>query len=121
MTRPFDLVAEGGPDNVWIVEVGERASDGDFVTWSAAVTATDPEVERTDDGFTVAWTSPSAGEVTFGSTAPFTVAGEEVAQADFPRHESAFGTVDRLDTTYELSSDDATLVLDFDTATRTVG
>ena len=38
MTKPFDLVAEGGPDNVWLVEVG--SDDGgtldDFV---AALTA----------------------------------------------------------------------------------
>ncbi|MCB1250275.1 MAG: hypothetical protein KDB36_12740 [Acidimicrobiales bacterium] len=121
MVQPFDLVAEGGPDNVWIVEVGEQALDGDFAAWRSTIAAAQPTVERTDDGFTVAWTSPSAGEVTFGSTTPFTVAGEEVAQADFPRHDSRFGTVDRLATTYALASDDATLALDFAAMTRTVG
>ena len=30
MVQPFDLVAEGGPDNVWIVEVGTRDEDGDL-------------------------------------------------------------------------------------------
>ena len=44
MTQPFDLLAEGGPDNVWIVEVGtvDEQSFDDFVT---AVTADEPVVE----------------------------------------------------------------------------
>ncbi|MCB0971594.1 MAG: hypothetical protein KDA97_08775, partial [Acidimicrobiales bacterium] len=32
MTEPFDLVAEGGPDNIWVCEVGE-AADGTFDEW----------------------------------------------------------------------------------------
>lgn len=118
MTKPFDLVAKGGPDNVWIVEVGERGIDGDFGSWRGAVTGNEPQLTRTAEGFTVAWRSPSAGEVTFGSSAPFTVDGKQVPQADFPRHDSRFAKVDRLATTYELHSDRAALVLDFDAATR---
>ena len=30
MVKPFDLVAEGGPDNVWIVEVGDATSADSF-------------------------------------------------------------------------------------------
>ncbi|MEZ5380684.1 MAG: hypothetical protein R2754_02680 [Microthrixaceae bacterium] len=119
MSKPFDLVAEGGPDNVWLVEVGE-AADGDFADWKAAVLEGEPTVERSDDGFSVTWTSPSAGEVTFGSTAPFTVDGKDVALGDYPRHDSAFGTAEHLDTTLELSGDTASLALDFEAGTRTV-
>lgn len=119
MVKPFDLVAEGGPDNVWIVEVGER-SDGPFDAWTASVSAGEPQVERDDAGFTVAWASPSAGEVAFGSTGAFMVAGAEVPIADFPRHDSAFGTVDHLATTYGFATSTATLDLDFAAQTRTV-
>ncbi len=121
MTAPYDLVAPGGPDNVWIVEVGDAASAGSFAEFQSAITADEPAVERDDTGFTVAWTSPASGEITFGSTAPFTVDGEEQPIGDFPRHESSGGTVDRLATTFELAGDDATVALDFDTYTRTVG
>ncbi|MCC5951450.1 MAG: hypothetical protein JJU45_05075 [Acidimicrobiia bacterium] len=121
MEEPYDLVAEGGPDNVWIVEVGDPSVAGSFEEWMAAVTASEPQVERDDDGFTVAWESPTSGEVTFGSTAAFTVDGAEQPIGDFPRHESQWGTVESLDTTFELESDDATLELDFATGTRTVG
>lgn len=119
MVKPFDLLAEGGPDNVWIVEVGER-TDGTFEAWRAAVAATPPAVVRDTAGFTVAWTSPSSGAVGFGSTGAFTVRGKPVPLADFPRHESAFGRVEHLDTTYRLASRRARLTLDFDRRTRRV-
>lgn len=121
MTAPYDLVAPGGADNVWIVEVGDAGSAGSLEEFRAAITANEPVVERDDEGFSVEWTSPTSGDVTFGTSAPFTVAGEEQQIADYPRHESAWGTVDRLATTYELTSDDATVTLDFETTTRTVG
>jgi hypothetical protein len=117
MTQPFDLVAEGGPDNVWIVEVGTD-DDGSFDDFVAAVTASEPQVERTDAGFTVAWESPTSGAVTFGSEGAFTVAGEEVALADHPRHESPWGTTDHLDQTFALAAGDASLALDFTAMTR---
>jgi len=120
MTQPYDLVAEGGPDNVWIVEVGDRAASGSFEEFVAAITAAAPDVTRDDDGFTVAWTSPASGEVTFGSTAPFTVDGTEQQLGDHPRHESRWGTVEAFGTTFELGSETATLALDFDAATRSV-
>lgn len=117
MEQPFDLVAEGGPDNVWIVEVGTE-EDGSLEDFVAAVTASEPEVERTDDGFTVAWDSPSSGLVEFGSEGAFTVAGDEVALAEFPRHESPWGTTDRLAPTFTLEPGDSRLALDFTSMTR---
>lgn len=120
LAQPFDLMAPGGPDNVWIVEVGDASTSDSFDDFVAQVTAAEPEVTRGDDGFTVAWTSPSSGAVSFGSTAPFTVDGDEQVLGEFPRHESRWGTVERLATTFELSGGGATLALDFDARTRTV-
>jgi hypothetical protein len=117
MTKPFDLVAEGGPDNVWIVEVGTEA-DGSLEDFVAAVTASEPVVERTEAGFTVAWESPSSGAVAFGSEGPFTVAGDEVPLGEFPRHESPWGRTDRLDPTFTLEHDGSRLALDFAARTR---
>ena len=119
MTKPFDLVAPGGPDNVWIVEVGEGPAAG-FAAWQASILADEPDVVRDADGFTVGWTSPSAGALGFGSTAPFTVGGQVQQLSDFPRHESKFGTVDRLATRYRLGDRNARLDLDFDHGQRRV-
>ena len=120
MVEPFDLVAEGGPDNVWIVEVGTRREDGDLDGFLAALTAQTPEVERGDDGFEVAWTSPSSGAIEFSSTGAFVVDGEEQPLGDFPRHDSPWGTVDHLATAYRLEGDGSAWAVDADGWTRTV-
>ncbi|NLD76844.1 MAG: hypothetical protein GX643_09285 [Acidimicrobiales bacterium] len=104
MVKPFDLVAEGGPDNVWIAEVGTSEVDGTIDQFVASLTAVDPAVARDDSGFAVAWTSPSAGPITFSSTGPFVVDGAEQPLGDFPRHESPWGTVDHLATRYDLNT-----------------
>ena len=118
MTKPFDLIAEGGPDNVWIVEVGD-ASLGSFATWRRAITAHAPVAASTADK-TVTWESPTSGTVAFGWTKPFTVDGKAQPLADFPRHESAFAHVDRLATRYRIHGDGSSLSLDFDLGTRSV-
>ena len=55
-TKPYDLVAEGGPDNVWLVEVGNDEDDGDFDAFIAVITASEPVVGQSAEGFDVAWT-----------------------------------------------------------------
>ncbi|MCB1015948.1 MAG: hypothetical protein KDB10_12650 [Acidimicrobiales bacterium] len=120
MVEPFDLVAEGGPDNVWIVEVGTRVEDGDPEAFLAALAGHEPEVERDDDGFTVAWTSPSSGAVEFSSTGPFVVDGDEQPLGDFPRHDSPWGTVEHLATAYRLETDGSAWAVDADGWSRTV-
>ena len=116
MVQPFDLVAAGGPDNVWVVEVADR----DVGRWADDVLASTPEVERDDEGFRVRWTSPAAGDIGFGSSGPFTVGGDEVAIADFPRHESQWATVDHQARRYEVRTPEGGLTLDFGRGTRAV-
>ena len=63
MVKPFDLVAEGGPDNVWLVEVGSD-SGGTLDDFVAALTAAEPSVVRDDTGQLVAcplYAHPGAG------------------------------------------------------------
>lgn len=119
MTKPFDLVAEGGPDNVWIVEVGndDGGSLDDFVT---AITAIDPSVVRDDAGFTVSWTSPSSGIVDFSSTGAFLVEGVDSPLTDHPRHESPWGGIEHLSRQYNLTAAESTWSCDFDAMTRDV-
>ena len=44
--RPFDLVAPGGADNAWIVEVGRAADHGSFGQFVAAITAAPLTITR---------------------------------------------------------------------------
>jgi hypothetical protein len=120
MVKPFDLVAEGGPDNVWLVEVGTSDQDGDLDAFLASLTAHDPDVQRGDDGLAVAWTSPSSGAIEFSTAGAFVVDGQEQPLGDFPRHESPWGTVDHLATAYRLQTDESTWAIDADGWTRTL-
>ena len=117
MVKPFDLVAEGGPDNVWIVEVGSD-DGGSLDDFANAVTAIEPSVVRDEAGFTVSWTSPSSGIVDYSSTGVFLVEGVEYAQSDHPRHESPWGGVDHLSRQYNLTAGPSTWACDFDAMTR---
>ena len=118
--KPYDLVAEGGPDNVWIVEVGNDEDDGDFDAFIALITANDPQVDRSDTAFDVVWTSPSAGPIEFSSTGSFLVAGGEQPTGGHPRHESPWGTIEHESMVHQLANDANGWILDFDNATRTL-
>jgi hypothetical protein len=98
------------------VEVADRDVDG----WIDEVLASEPEVERDGEGVRMRWASPAAGDLSFGSTGPFTVAGDEVPVADFPRHESRWATVDRLARRYDVRTPDGRLTLDFERGTRSI-
>ena len=67
---------------------------------------------------TSAWASPSSGAVSFGWSEPFIVDGSEVPVAEFPRHDSPWGTVDRLAMQHRWERAGAVLELDFDTMAR---
>ena len=118
--KPYDLIADGGPDNVWIVEVANVEDDGDFEAFIAAITANEPVVDRTATGFDVAWKSPSSGVVEFSSTGSFIVAGAEQPTNGHPRHEGPWGTIEHESMVHDLTNATNRWTLDFDAATRTV-
>ncbi len=128
MEKPYDLIAEGGADNVWIVE-GGRASDwGSFEEFRRALTATPIEVvplgERDPDGispgFDVVYQSPSQGRMEFGWERPFIVAGTEVPLSDFPRIDGPFGSMEFDGKELDLAYDGFGVALDFGAGRRSV-
>jgi hypothetical protein len=84
--KPFDLVANGGADDVWIVECARQADVGSFQAFQSAILAARVVVTPLgagqqpgeSNGFDVVYDSPSQGEITFGWTAPLTVKGQNV-------------------------------------------
>jgi hypothetical protein len=101
MTLPFDLVAEGGADNVWLVECGRAADWGSFAAFRAAIATASVSVTSLGPtqpngiaaGFDVAYESPSQGRVVFGWEAPFVVDGVEQPLSNFPRFDNPFSGV----------------------------
>ena len=125
LTQPFDLVAEGGADNVWISEVGDAATWGSFDAFAAAVTAAPVSVtprpvggDGLPGGFDVAYGSPSSGELVFGTTGPFTAGGAEVALHREARFDNPFGTTEFGSTTVEIAEAGASLTVDTAAGTR---
>ncbi len=128
MVLPFDLLADGGADNVWLVECGRAADWGDFDAFRAAiaqasivVTPRGPaHADGTSDGFDVVYDSPTQGHVTFGSDGPFTVAGREVPLGNFPRFDNPFAQIPFDTQVIDIAHEGFSLSLDFEAANRIV-
>lgn len=142
----FDLVAEGGPDNVWITEVAEASDftgDDPFVQFVDAITASQPEVVARyacglDDpceldngdpssGALVRYQSPSQGEIDFGwlpkadttPLPPLVVDGEQITlHPQDLRWESPYAASFFDSGIYHAEMGGSTLDLDFTTASR---
>jgi len=128
LTEPFDLVAEGGADNVWIVEVGDASRWESFETFRDALSGTRIDVTPREatarglpGGFDVTYVSPIAGAMAFGTDTPLTVDGEEVDLHPPARMDNPFVTVPFEGKSYAITAGDRSLTLDFDEWTRTIG
>jgi hypothetical protein len=126
MVEPFDLRANGGPDNVWIVECGRAADWGGFAAFRAAVAGAQvtvtplPPVADALQGFLVLYHSPSQGVLTFGWKQPFTREGEAVAIGDFPRRDNPWAQTAHASPRASIDVDGYRVVVDFEAGTRAV-
>ncbi len=126
---PFDLVATGSAENVWIMECGSASEWGSFDAFraaieSASVIATpvlDQDGDNKNDGYAVTYVSPSQGTIEFDWHGAFVVDGVEQEIADYPRITNPFVTTPFGEERYEISDGKYRLVLDFATDERTVG
>lgn len=117
MTKPFELVAEGGPDNVWITELGCAPSHGTFGEFQAAITSSEPQVDSEGN---VSWTSPSLGEMRFGWDEPLVVDGNRIELDGYPRIDSPWAQVPFDSTRYRIRAGERSLEVDVGSATRRV-
>lgn len=124
MTEPFDLVASGGADNVWIAEVGS-AGDGSFSEFQERLLAAAVDVmelpARRDGlppGFQVTYDSPATGQLSFGQTGPLTVDGQEIPLRHDLRYDNPWAQVPFRSQLYELHDAMGGLTLDFAEGSR---
>ncbi len=119
LTQPFDLVAPGGANNAWIVEVGDATRFGSFDAFAAAVSGapiavTDLGVgsDGLPKGFDVTYQSPSEGRMQFSTSGPLSVDGATVDLHPTARFDNPFGHTGADDTKVTISEGGATLRLD---------
>jgi hypothetical protein len=118
LKKPFELVADGGPNDVWITEIGSKRADGSFADFRAAIAAHEPKVTPLGDpatystAFDVEWTSPTQGPITFGWDRPLTADGAEQPLSGYPRIDSPWAQVPFDSTTYDIAAGGETLHLD---------
>ena len=121
MVQPFDLVAPGGADNVWVVEVGRRADHGEFADFVAAITAAEVEVTRpVYNEQRVRYVSPSHGEMSYSRSQGLVIEGSAVPVGDHPRLESPWGEVCHLGEFMALNEGGHSLTIDFQKGVREV-
>ncbi len=120
LTKPFDLVAKGGADDVWIVEVGDAAKWKTFDAFQRAITAAPVRVQAGAE-HAVEYTSPTEGRMTFGFTQPFTVAGEKIELHPAARYANPYVHVPFEGRRYDVKAGNASLSLDFDAWNSKVG
>ena len=87
--RQREIIAEGR-QNIWICEMGCKATDGDFADFIARIGA----ASLTFDGLNVTYPSPSQGLVRFGWEGSFSVNGAEISLLDYPRYDNPYVQVD---------------------------
>ncbi|HKE72033.1 MAG TPA: hypothetical protein VKB57_00350, partial [Acidimicrobiales bacterium] len=125
LTQPFDLVAPGGADDAWIVQVGDAGRWGSFDAFAQAVTSAPLSVaprpagaDGLPGGFDVAYRSPTQGLISFSSSGPLTVDGTEVPLHGTDRSSNPFGVVRAGPGRVDLRDGPATLSLDTSRWTR---
>ncbi|HET8931577.1 MAG TPA: hypothetical protein VFN21_13030 [Acidimicrobiales bacterium] len=121
----FDLVADGGADNVWIVEMGDVDQSGSFDAFCAAISAATVQVDdpgwaatRPHPGFAIRYESPSEGVVESRPDALLTVDGHPIELDHKRRFDNPFTSIARGDTTVPIRDHIESWVLDLAAGTR---
>lgn len=125
LTRSFDLVADGGADDVWVTQVGDAARFGSFAAFRAAVLSHPVQVAPRPvastglpGGFDVAWQSPTEGLMQFGSTGPLTVRGTAVPIDTYARYDNPWSHTPFGARTITIADGAGGVTLDFDRGVR---
>lgn len=125
LVEPFDLVAEGGPDNVWIIEVGDVDRWGSVDRFAAEVAAAAVEVtdhgwgdDGAHRGFDVRYASPAEGLLELGRSGPLRVDGEVVEVTGYPRMANPFSSVPGGSPVVTIDDGEGAFTLDLAAGTR---
>lgn len=125
LTDVFDLVADGGADNVWIVELGDADHSGAFDTFcascsDASIVIDDPgwTSDGPHPGFGVRYESPSEGIVEWRRGEPLRIDGSTVQLETDHRFDNPYTSIRRGETVVPILDDHGGWELDLASGTR---
>jgi hypothetical protein len=105
-----------GLRNIWICQIGRKASDGNFQTFIKKLSQAAVGVS----GLRVSYRSPGAGELKFGWTGPLTLDGKEVPLHEYPRWGNAYMDTEFGSPQFRIEFEGKTLDLNFESGVRRV-
>ncbi|MFA6245053.1 MAG: hypothetical protein WC655_29180, partial [Candidatus Hydrogenedentales bacterium] len=112
--RNRELIADGN-ENVWICELGRRATDGDFTLFVDRILA----ARLSFGNLRVSYDSPSQGLLDFGWRRPFTQDGKRVPLKHDMRYDNPYSQTPFASDVIEFRLGDHFLRLDWKTGERT--
>jgi hypothetical protein len=125
LLEPFDLVADGGADNVWIVEVGDRDQWESFAAFqqalgAAEVAVDDPGWDRAGPhpGFAVTFRSPTQGLLEVLAGGGQRIDGEVVDPPGTDRFANPYTHIARGTTAFAIEDAAGAWLLDLANGTR---
>ena len=125
LSEPFELVAAGGPDNVWLLELGDAEASGSFAAFCNAIAAADVTVtdhgwgeDGAHRGFDVAYESPAEGALRLDRVGGLMVDGRPVAIDGYPRFDNPFTSVETGQPIVAIAGAEGSFVLDLAAGTR---
>jgi hypothetical protein len=110
-----EIVAPG-LKNIWICQVGRKATDGSFQSFIQKVSQAAVEVK----GLQVTYHAPGTGELRFGWTGPLTVDGKVITLHNYPRWDNPYAHVDFGSERFHIEFKGKSLDLDFQSGSRSV-
>ncbi len=84
-----EMIADG-KQNVWICELGRRATDGEFADFVERICRAPISFGR----LSVSYDSPSQGRLEFGWNGPLRQNGNAIQLGDYPRYDNPYGQAD---------------------------
>ena len=102
------LIANGR-QNVWICQLGRKAIDGPFQSWSQTIA----EAPIRYDGLSVTYGAPGHGDIQFDWEGDLSLNGSAVSLRDYPRFGNPYCHCEYNSGIYDIRHEDQSLCLDF--------
>lgn len=112
----FHELRSPGKQVIWICHMGQAALDGDFTSFQDKVLS----LPLRHEGLWVAFDTPQGDRLSFGSSQPFLLNGEEVALDNFPHYENRYSITSLNSSQMDIVFGESVLRLDF-TGTSDIG